>query len=93
MNVVLDPVFLKKLKNLNVRIRKNVKEKILLFSENPHDLQLNNHLLREPYLGCRSIDITTDYRAVYEEKHVGNEITAHFIILGTHEELYKNEIN
>ena len=31
-----------------------------LFEKNPNDLELNNHPLREPYQGLRSIDITAD---------------------------------
>lgn len=30
-----------------------------------YDLELNNHPLREPYQDLRSIDITSDYRALY----------------------------
>ena len=45
--------------------------------------------LQEPLKGLRSIDITADYRAVYEEIYGGDEQTAYFVGLGTHEELYK----
>lgn len=51
MNVKLDPDFFKKLKKLDVRIRKSFKEKIAIFVKNPLDPQLNNHKLQEPYLG------------------------------------------
>lgn len=42
MNVKLDPDLLKKLKKVNVRIRNRFKERILLFSKNPHDSLLSN---------------------------------------------------
>lgn len=88
MKVVLDPAFLKKLKKVNVRIRKSAKERLLLFSQNPDNPQLDNHPLRKEYLGYRSIDISTDYRALYKERQAGEETVAYFVILGTHDELY-----
>lgn len=88
MNAVLDPAFLKKLKKLDVRIRKSFKERILIFSKNPLDQLLNNHLLHEPYEGYRSIDATDDYRALYHETIIVGENIAYFVYLGTHEELY-----
>lgn len=88
MKPVLDPAVYEKLKKLDVRIRKSFKERILIFSKNPHNLELNNHSLREPYLGLRSIDITSDYRAVYKEAVIGIKKVAYFVNLGTHQELY-----
>jgi len=89
MNVKLDPDLLKKLEKLDVRIRKSFKERIAIFAKNPYGPQLNNHTLRKPYQGLRSIDITSDYRAIYEEIKMDDENIAYFIILGTHEELYR----
>ncbi len=85
----LDPDLLKKLKKLDVRIRNRFKEKILLFSKNPNDPELNNHSLKREYQGLRSIDITNDYRVVYEEMTIGENTVAYFSLLGTHKELYK----
>jgi addiction module RelE/StbE family toxin len=68
MRVRYDPDFLDKLKRVNVRIRKSFNEQIELFKQNPHNSQLHNHALKEPYEGLRSIDITNDYCAVYEGK-------------------------
>lgn len=88
MKVKLDPDLLKKLKKLDVRIRKRFKERILLFSKNPNSPELNNHPLKREYQGLRSIDINNDYRAIYEEMIVGEETIAYFSLLGTHTELY-----
>ena len=88
MKVKLDPDVLKKLKKLDVRIRKRFRERILLFSKNPNDPQLNNHPLKKEYQGLKSIDITNDYRAIYEEATVGEDTIAYFSLLGTHKELY-----
>ena len=88
MNVKLDPDFLKKLKRVDVRIQNSFKKKILIFQKNPNDPELNDHTLREPYFGLRSIDITSDYRAIYEETTIGKDAVAYFSLLGTHQELY-----
>ena len=88
MTIQYDPDFLDKLKSVNVRIRKSFKERIDLFRKNPYNTQLNNHPLKDEYETYRSIDVTNDYRALYEEVGDGDELIAYFSILGTHEELY-----
>ena len=88
MIVTYDHAFLKKLKKVDVRIRKSFKERILLFLKNPNDLILNNHPLRDEYIGYSSIDITSDWRALYTEKYTEEDAVAYFTILGTHYELY-----
>jgi len=88
MIIKYSPLFFKTLKKLDVRIRKSFKEQILLFSKNPNDPALNNHSLRREYQGLRSIDITADWRAIYEEKREGGEETAYFVLIGTHKQLY-----
>lgn len=91
MTVKYSPIFLQTLKKVNVRIRKSFKERILIFFKNPNDLALNNHFLHEPYQGLRSIDITADWRAIYEDKYEGAEVIAYFVMLGIHDELYGKE--
>ncbi len=88
MIIRYSPVFFKTLKKLDVKVRKSFKEQILVFSINPEDLQLDNHALKREWRGYRSIDITSDYRAIYKEKQIGEEKVAYFVALGTHEELY-----
>ncbi len=58
---------------------------------NPSDPSLDNHPLKDPWIGCRSIDITADYRAIYEETNEGDENIAYFITIGTHQELYTKD--
>lgn len=89
MNVQLDSDFTKKLKKQSVLIRKNFKERIIIFSKDPDYPKLNNHPLREKWKGHRSIDITDDWRAIYKEIRIGGEIIAYFVAIGTHEELYR----
>ncbi len=89
MKVTYDPEFYNRIKKLNVRIRKNLRERILLFSKRPNDPLLNNHPLEREYEGLRSIDITADCRAIYEEiNEPDQEQTAYFVKIGTHDQLY-----
>lgn len=90
MKIVYDPAFITSLKKVDVRVRKSFKERMLLFSKDPNNLQLDNHALRGKYQGYRSIDITADYRAIYRERYEGEEIIAYFTELGTHKQLYGN---
>ena len=88
MTVRYDPAFLKKLKKLNVRVRKSFKQRIAIFALDPQNPQLNNHSLTKEYSNFRSINITSDYRALYSEKNEGDEVVAYFEEIGTHKELY-----
>ncbi|HCS78861.1 TPA: hypothetical protein DIV55_03890 [Patescibacteria group bacterium] len=89
MIIRYSPSFLTTLKKANVRIRKSFEEHITLFAKNAHNPHLSNHALKRKYQGYRSINITADWRAIYQEKQEGNELVAYFVALGTHKELYK----
>lgn len=82
------PLFIEKLKRVNVRIRKSFMQKIQIFENNPNDPQLRNHELEKDYKGQRSIDITADYRAIFEEIKEGEDTIIYFSLLGTHKDLY-----
>ncbi len=88
MKIQFSPYFHKKIKKENVRIKKSFKEALILFVLNPLNPELDNHPLKDPLNGCRSIDIIADYRAIYEEINENNEIIAYFTTIGTHKELY-----
>lgn len=90
MKVRYSPDFFKKYKKVNVRIRGNVDEKIKIFLTDPDDPQLDNHQLKDEYQGYRSIDITSDYSAIYKETQIGEDVVAYFEALGTHDQLYDN---
>lgn len=86
MRILFHRDFRKRYKKLRQGERRKADDRIRLFEvEHLHPL-LNNHALHDPYEGCRSINITGDIRAVYEE--IGAD-TVHFIVLGTHAELYE----
>lgn len=86
MIIKYDPAFLQKLKKVDVRIRKQFKKQIAVFTKEPLNPQLNNHPLEREYMGYRSIDITNDWRAIYTEKVEGE---AYFESIGTHDKLFR----
>jgi addiction module RelE/StbE family toxin len=67
------------------KVRDQFKNRLKIFKQNKFDPVLNNHKLTGHYMGYRSINITGDYRAVFEEQ--GDLI--YFTALGTHSQLYK----
>ncbi len=72
-------------KKLPTRLQDKFEERLCLFIENLHHPLLNNHALTGEWIGCRSINITGDLRAVYE-KIAHNHIE--FVAVGSHSELY-----
>jgi addiction module RelE/StbE family toxin len=88
MRVQYSTEFYNLYKKADVRIRGAMDRKIKIFQKDHLNSALNNHELRDEYQGYRSIDVTNDYRAIYEEVKSGNEMIAYFFLLGTHQELY-----
>lgn len=80
MTIRYSPAFFKKLKKADIRIKKSVKQRILLFSKNPDNSQLNNHPLKREYKGHRSIDITADWRALYTENFGKEKMLLHILL-------------
>jgi addiction module RelE/StbE family toxin len=76
--------FKKNLKKLDKKVIKAFKVRFILFQENEYEIILNNHSLKGEYIGCRSVNITGDYRMVY--KNTDNIYT--LIDIGTHTQLY-----
>ena len=89
MIIRYDPDFLDTLKKAKVNIRKSFKEAMVVFYYNSHDSRLNNHPLKGEWKGSCSIDVTSNWRAIYTEKQEGKDIVAYFVAIGTHEQLYK----
>lgn len=79
--------FNRKFKRLPAEIKARVGERLALFVADEFNPRLGNHKLHGKYVGCRSIDITGDYRIIYERQ--SDEICL-LITLGTHPELYKS---
>lgn len=76
--------FTKQLAKLTRQTQEAFDERSALFLENKFHPLLDNHSLCGPYKGKRSINVTGDYRAIFEQK----EEVAIFLKIGTHHELY-----
>ncbi len=85
MNVRYHKDFIRQYKKYRT-LQSRVHERIILFMANPSHPMLGNHALTGKYQGYRSINITGDYRAVYE---LLDKNTALFTDLDTHSNLYK----
>jgi addiction module RelE/StbE family toxin len=86
MKIVLHKNVKKRYKKFTKSERRQFKERRNLFLENPFHPLLYNHALHGIYAGCRSINITGNLRAIYEEI---DKDTVHVIACGTHAELYE----
>ncbi|HEV7702145.1 MAG TPA: type II toxin-antitoxin system mRNA interferase toxin, RelE/StbE family [Candidatus Paceibacterota bacterium] len=85
MTVAYSRIFKKMFKKKNAWVQNKFGERLSLFMKDRNNPTLNNHPLGGIWAGCRSINITGDFRAVYEE--LGDD-QFQFIAIGTHSELY-----
>ncbi len=67
-------------------LKTKIDQRLFLFIDDPFNPILNNHPLIGKYKGYRSINITADYRAVYESI---NDDLSLFITLDKHSNLYR----
>ncbi len=84
MRVDYQKSFLKALDKLPPGLEEKFYLKLEIFLQNTTNPLLNNHSVDRAYPGCRSINITGDYRAIFRQKD--NVVT--FIHIGTHSQLY-----
>lgn len=85
MQVIFHKNFKKQTAKLKT-LKTKIDQRLFLFMDDPFNPVLNNHPLIGKYKGYRSINITADYRAVYESI---NDDLAFFITLDKHSNLYK----
>jgi addiction module RelE/StbE family toxin len=86
MQIIFSKKFQKQYKKLSVKTQQQAKHRIQLWQSNPIDPILNLHRLKSEMSPYYSINITGDYRALYE---VIDEVIYVFQLIGTHSELYK----
>ncbi|OHB04947.1 MAG: hypothetical protein A3B16_00035 [Candidatus Zambryskibacteria bacterium RIFCSPLOWO2_01_FULL_45_43] len=84
MQHLLHTSFDKKHKKLSKKLQLKIAERLVLFDQNPFDKILDNHPLHGEFEGYRSINITSDYRAVF----LIHQEVAIFTDIGTHSELF-----
>lgn len=85
MIIVRTKYFSKAVIKLPASVKRTLAERLQLFMNDPFSVILNNHLLqgdRQPY---RSINITGDYRLIYEQY---DEDMVLLIDIDTHSNLY-----
>lgn len=76
--------FKKKFSKITLKTQEQFYERLDLFLKDKFDKTLNNHPVDKTFPGCRSINVTGDYRAIFKEQ----DDTAIFITIGTHSDLY-----
>lgn len=84
MEVSFHKTFKKKYDKLSPKTKEQFKDRLKMFMKDKFEPTLNNHSVGRAYPNCRSINITGDYRAVFEEQND----KVFFITIGTHSELY-----
>jgi addiction module RelE/StbE family toxin len=67
MQVIYKKRFLKHYKKLPSKLQIKVKDTLALFMSSPMDDSLNNHALSGEFFGCRSLDVTGDYRIIFAD--------------------------
>lgn len=86
MNVIFHKRFDTMAAKLSPKLKTQMGERITLFSKDPLNPTLRNHALNTPYKGSYSINVTGDYRAIYQ---LVDSQTALFTHIGTHSQLYR----
>ena len=89
MIIRFDKKFNKKFKKLSVKIKEKFYDRLGVFKNNKFEKILNNNSLHGEYKGCRSVNITGNYRVVYKTIETKEEAVYLFVAIGTHSELYE----
>ena len=87
MRIEYSKRFMKEYKKCPANIQRAFKNRLKLLLEDKYHPLLNNHALTGILRNHRSINITGDWRALFQEFDNGNAV--YFIVLGTHSKLYK----
>ena len=85
MIVIPTKYFRKKVSKLTKSIKIKLAERLRLFMDKPKNIILNNHKLKGKYSGYRSINITGNYRLIFEELE---DNSVRLIDVDTHPKLY-----
>ena len=85
MKVLLHRNFSKGYAKLPLKIRQQFKKRLAIFLRDPFHTLLHNHALQGERGTVRSINVTSDLRALY---HVVAVEVVEFLIIDTHSNLY-----
>lgn len=78
--------FEKAFKKAPYKIQVAFRDRFKIFVKDKFHPLLNNHSLIGKFKGCRSINVTGDWRAIFKEFDSGNLV--YFEVIGTHSQLY-----
>ena len=87
MKIEFTKKFFKQYKKAPKKIKAAFQSRLKLFVLDKHDPILNNHSLTGSYKRFRSINVTGNWRALFQEFESGQMVFFEFI--GTHSQLYK----
>ncbi|PIQ69178.1 MAG: hypothetical protein COV91_00175 [Candidatus Taylorbacteria bacterium CG11_big_fil_rev_8_21_14_0_20_46_11] len=85
MNVVPSSHFKKAVSKLPHKVKQALAKRLVIFMKDPFNVLLNNHALHGSLRSYRSINITGDYRLIYEDYA---RDTVRLIDIDTHSNLY-----
>lgn len=86
MHIVFHGNFKKQYRRLIESEKRKCDKRLIIFEKNQFHPLLNNHKLHGKFKNCRSININSNLRAIYE---LINDEIVRFIYIGTHSELYE----
>ena len=86
MRIEYSKNFIKDFKRCPEYIKSKFKSRLDIFIQDQNIVILNNHSLIGELKGYRSINITGDWRAIFED--INNGEVAYFVAIGTHSQLY-----
>jgi len=86
MQIEYSKKFMKEFKKCPNAIKTNFKVKLQIFIDNRYHPILNNHPLFGKLKGCRSLNISGDWRAIFA--YIDNDKITYFVAIGTHSQLY-----
>jgi addiction module RelE/StbE family toxin len=84
IDIFYHKTFQKKYQKIPKFIQEAFKERLRLFLERPNHPLLRNHDVHKAYPGCRSVNVSGDYRAIFKQE--GNIVK--FVNIDTHSQLY-----
>jgi addiction module RelE/StbE family toxin len=86
MKIEYSKNFIKDFRRCPENIKNNFKSRLEIFIQDKNNVVLNNHALLGELKRYRSLNITGDWRAIFED--VDNGEIVYFVAIGTHSQLY-----
>lgn len=86
MQIEYSKKFIKEFKKCPANIKNSFKIRLAIFIDDEYNSILNHHALSGKLKDYRSINVSSDWRAIFERIDEGNIV--YFIAIGTHSRLY-----